>query len=119
MLLAERGDHRIMLIGSVEWDTKLETMLDSAAARRMLAETLDGLPTHRRALIDEERTLSDVSERVHHMKIMIRIKLGSAEAGGPDELMAKVVLHPRKRPHIDEWCKILRWFRKGGRRVKE
>ena len=62
----------IMLTGWVTWDRKLETTMDSALARRMLTEILDGLPTHRRALIGEESTLGDSSERVHHMKVMIK-----------------------------------------------
>ena len=41
---------------------------------------MDSLPSHRRALTDEEPTFSDLWERVRHMKIMIRIGLGSAES---------------------------------------
>ena len=70
----------IRLTGVVDWDKKLEAMIDSATARRMLNEIFDVLPTYRKALIDEEATLSHLSERVRHMKIMIRFRLGRAQS---------------------------------------
>ena len=42
--------------------------MDSAAAKRMLHDILDGLPAHRNALIDEKAALSALSERFHHAK---------------------------------------------------
>ena len=41
--------------------------MGSRGARRLLIENVDRLPTHRRAVIDEEITLSDQSERVRHL----------------------------------------------------
>ena len=64
----------ITLNGWVDWDKKMETMMDSADARKLLDDIIVSLPTHRRADIDEEITYSDLSERVHHLKIMTRIK---------------------------------------------
>ena len=40
---------------------------------------MESLPKRRRAVINEEITYSDLSERVHHMKIMIKIKDGCEE----------------------------------------
>ena len=37
------------------------------------------LPTHRRAVVDEEVTYLDLSEIVHHLKILIKIKPGCDE----------------------------------------
>ena len=37
------------------------------------------LPSHRRSVIDQDITLSDLSERIHHLQIVIRIKAGSEE----------------------------------------
>ena len=59
----------------------METMMDSADAKRLLDDIIESLPTHRRAVIDEEIAYSDLSERVHHLKIMIKIKPGSDERG--------------------------------------
>ena len=59
----------------------METMMDSADAKQLLDDIFDGLPAHRRKVIDEEITYSDLSERVRHLKIMIRIKPGSEEKG--------------------------------------
>ena len=63
----------------VEWDKKMETMMDSANARKLVNDIFESLPTHRRAVSDEEIACSDLSERVHHLKIMLRIKAGSEE----------------------------------------
>ena len=41
--------------------------MDSRDARRLLTKNFDRLPTHRRAVIDEEIALSDQSERVRHL----------------------------------------------------
>lgn len=73
------GPSHIVLTEWVDWDKNMLTMMDSGNALRMLADILHGLPTHRSALIDEEATLSASSDRVHHMKIMMRIKSGSAQ----------------------------------------
>ena len=55
-------------------DRKMETMMDSADARKLSDNSTESLPAHRRAVIDEEITYSDLIEKVHHLKIMIRIK---------------------------------------------
>ena len=46
--------------------------MDSADARRLLDNIIESLPALRRAVIDEEITYSDLSERVHHLTIVIR-----------------------------------------------
>ena len=46
----------------------METMMGSANARKLLNDFIVSLPTHRRAVIDEEITHSDLSESVHHLK---------------------------------------------------
>ena len=69
----------ITLNGWVGWDIKMETMMDSADAKRLLDDIIESLPTHRRKVIDEEITYSDLNERVHHLKIMIKIKPGIEE----------------------------------------
>ena len=45
----------------------------------IVKDIFEGLPSHRRSVIDEQITLSDMSERIHHLKIVIRIKEGSEE----------------------------------------
>ena len=67
------------LNGWVDWDKKMETMMDSMAAEKLVGSIITSLPTQRRAVIDEEVTCSDLSERVHHLKILIRIKSGLDE----------------------------------------
>ena len=44
--------------------------MNSVVARRVFTEILDKLPTHRKRVIGEETTLSDMIERLHHMKIV-------------------------------------------------
>ena len=46
--------------------------MDSADARRLLDNIIESLPALRRAVIDEEITYSDLSERVHHLTVVIR-----------------------------------------------
>ena len=48
--------------------------MDSMAARKLVEGIITSLPTHRRAVTDEEVTYSDLSGRVHHLKILIKIK---------------------------------------------
>ena len=55
-------------------------MMDSVDAKKLLGEIFDGLPAHRRKEI-EEITYLDLGERVHHLKIMIKIKPVSEEKG--------------------------------------
>ena len=104
----------------------METMIDSAPARRLVDGIITSLPTHRRAVIDEEVTYSDLSERVHHLKIMIRIKPGCDEwnvwlisnrildmhrtgtVGWPD----KLEFNPREKPYLTEMGELLRWLKK-------
>ena len=64
----------ITLNGWVDWDKKVETMMDSPNARKLLNDIIESLPTRGRAVINEEITCSDLSEGVHHLKIVIRIK---------------------------------------------
>ena len=65
----------IPLNGWVDWDRKMETMMGSADARKRVDGTMTSLPPHRRAVLDEEVTYSVLNEMVHHLKIMIRIKV--------------------------------------------
>ena len=76
------------------------------------------LPTHRKAVTDEEITYSDLSERIHHLKIVIKIKTGTEEEdvwsisdrildlhragqiGWPDKLEVQVEVNPRKKPYF-------------------
>ena len=108
----------------------METMMDSAHARRLLGDIIESLPAHRRALIDEGITYSDLSERVHHLKIMIRKKAGSDErdvwpirntrldmhrmekTGWPEKLKVQGEVNPRKKPYVTEMGKLLRWLKK-------
>ena len=120
----------ITLNGWVDWDRQMETMMDSADAKQQLDDIFDSLPAHRRKVIDEEITYSDLSEKVHHMKIMIRIKPGSEEkdvwpirnrildmhcvgkTGWPEKLKVQVEVNPRKKPNVTETGKLLRWLKK-------
>ena len=54
----------------VDFDRKMETMMCP-----MLTYMLDCFPTYVRAVIDEEGTLSNLSERANHFKIVIRIEI--------------------------------------------
>ena len=47
------------LNGWVDWDKKMETMMDSAIAKRLLDAIIESFPAHRRAVIHEEITYSD------------------------------------------------------------
>ena len=120
----------ITLNGWVDWEKKMETMMDSAYAKRLLDDVIESLPTHRRAVIDEEISYSDLSERVHHLKIMIKIKPGSDErdvwpirnrildmhrvgkTGGPEKLKVQVEVNPRKKPYVKKMGKLLKWIKK-------
>ena len=57
---SERGQ-RNTLNGWVDWDRKMETVMETADARRLLDNVISSLPAHRRAFIDEEVTYSDLS----------------------------------------------------------
>ena len=120
----------ITLKGWVDWDRKMETMMDSVGARKLVDGIITSLPAHRRAVIDEEVTYSDLSGRVHHLKIMLRIQSGCEErdvwpirnrimdmhrarmVGWPEKLKVQVVVNPRKKPYVTEMVKLLRWFKK-------
>ena len=110
----------ISLNGWVDWDTKMETMMDSMAAGKLVESIITSLPTHGRAVADEEVTYSDLSEGVHHLKILIRIKPGCDERdvwpvrngildvhrtgmlGWPEKLKVQVDMNPRKKPCVTE-----------------
>ena len=49
----------ISLKGWVDWDKKMEKMMDSMAARNMVEGITTTPPTRRRAVTDEEVTYSD------------------------------------------------------------
>ena len=118
------------LNGWVDLDQKMETMMDSVAARKLVEGIIMSLPTHRRAVIDEEVTYSDLSERVHQLKILIRIKPGCDERGvwpirnrilemhrtgmlgWPEKLKVQFEMNPRKKPKVTEMGKLLRWLKK-------
>ena len=116
--LREDSDHRffISLNVWVDWDKKMETMMDSMAARKLSEGIITSLPTHRRAVTDEEATYSDLSDRVHHTEIWIKVKPGcdardvwpvrnrtldmhrTAMLGWPEKLKVQVEMNPRKKP---------------------
>ena len=54
--------------------------MNSVAPRRTLSEILETFTIFRRRMIDKGTTLSDMSERVHHMKIEITHRPGIEEA---------------------------------------
>ena len=63
---ADIGGH--IDLGISAWiGTKMETVMDSMAARRLVEGIFTSLPTHARAVKDEEGTYSVLSERVHHL----------------------------------------------------
>ena len=64
---------------------------------------------------------SDLSERVHHLKILIRIKPGCDERdvwplrerlAGLEKLKVQADVNPRKKPYVTEMGKLLRWVKK-------
>ena len=106
-----------------------ETMMGRADARKLVDGIITSLPAHRRALIDEEVHYSDLSEMVHHLKIMLRIKSGCDERdvrpirknldmhrtrmfGWTENLKVQVEVNQRKKPYATEMVKLLRWFKK-------
>ena len=44
----------ITLIGWRDWDRKMETMMDSADARKILKDIFESLPKYRRSVIDRQ-----------------------------------------------------------------
>ena len=104
--------------------------MDSMAARKMVEGIITNLPTHRRAVIDEEVTYSDLSEKMRHWKILMKMKPGCDERdvwpvknrildmhrtgmlGWPEKLKVQVELNPRKKPYVTEMGKLLRWLKK-------
>ena len=70
----------ISLSGWIDWYRKMETMTDIATARKIVDGIINSLPTHRRAVIDEELTYSDLSERVRHLKIIMKVRPGCSES---------------------------------------
>ena len=121
----------IALNGCVDWDRKMQTMMGSADARRLLDSIIESLLAHRRAVIDEEKiTYSDMNERVHHLKVVIRIKAGIDEGdvwpignkildmhrvektGWPGKLKVQVEVNPRKKHNVTEMGQLLRWVMK-------
>ena len=77
-------------------------------------------PAHRREIIDEGVTFSDLGERVLHMKIVIKIKKETEErdvcpvrnrildmhrtgqTGWPEKLKVQVDVNPKKKPYVTE-----------------
>ena len=99
-------------------------MMDSMAAIKLVEGIITSLPKHGRAVIDEEVTHSDLSERVRHLKILIKIKPGCDERdvwpirttildmhrtgmlGWPEKLKVQVEMNPRKKPYVTEMGKL-------------
>ena len=69
----------LTLNGWVDWDRQMETVMDSADATKLLREIFENLPIHRRKVIDEETMYDELSERVRHLKIVMKTKSGSEE----------------------------------------
>ena len=100
--------------------------MDSMGARKMVEGIITSLLTHRSAVRDEEVTYSDLSEKVHHLKILIKIKPGCDERGvwlignriltgmleWPEKLKVQVDMNPRKKPYVTGMGKLLRWLKK-------
>ena len=96
--------------------------MNSVAAKRTFTEILDNIPTHRRRVIEEETTLSDMSERVHHMKIVVKFQPSTEEAevwpirnrildmhrnqilGSPEDLKHKLNNIPRSVRMWSDWA---------------
>ena len=120
----------ITLNGWVDWDREMETMMDSADARKILKDILQNLPAHRREIIVEGVTFSDLGERVLHMKIVIKIKKETEErdvwqvrnrildmhrtgqSGWPEKLKVQVDVNLKKKPYVTEMEKLLRWLKR-------
>ena len=101
------------LNGWVDWDRKVETVMDTVDARKRIDSIISSLLAHRRAVIGEEVTHSDLSERVRRLKMMISIKSGCDErdvwpirnrildmhrmvkTGWPEKLKVQVEVNPR------------------------
>ena len=94
-------------------------------AIKLVDGIITSLPTHGRAVMDEEVTYSDLSERVRHSKILIKIMPGCDERcvaseeqnSGyasylPEILKVKVEMNPLKKPYVTEMGKLLRWPKK-------
>ena len=59
------GEHRTSsFLSGWTGERKIATMMDSAAARKMLIDIFESCLAHRRSAVDEEATLSDLSQRV-------------------------------------------------------
>ena len=113
----------------MDWDRKIDTMMGSADARKILKDIFESLPTHKRSVIDEQITYSDLSERIHHLRIVIRIKEGSegrdvwpirnrsldvhrvGQSGWREKLKVQVVVNPRKKSYVMDMGKLLRWLK--------
>ena len=101
----------------------------------MVETILDNPPAHSKRVIDEEATGTEFNERVHHMKIVARLKPDVNKAvawpmrskildlhrdnmlGWPEELIVKMKQHPKKRLYTAELGKLLRWLRTDCRTV--
>ena len=96
----------------------------------MVEGIITSLLTHRSAVRDEGVTYSDLSEKVQHLKILIKIKTGCDERnvwlignrildmrragmlGWPEKLKVQVDMNPRKKPCVTGMGKLLRWLKK-------
>ena len=118
-LEGDEAPEHITFTRCADWNRKLETLMDSVSARRMLNEISDNVPSHQVVLIDEETTFFDPDEPVRHLNTMIRTGLGSAEfdvwpfpnrildmqrskmLAWPDAMQVEIKIHLRKRPCVD------------------
>ena len=78
----------ISLNGWVVWDRKMETMMDSATARKVV--DCDVRPLRNR-ILDMHRT---------------------GMTGWPEKLKVQVEVNPRRKPHVIEMGRLLMWLKK-------
>ena len=110
----------------------METTTGTADARKLLDKIIESLPAHRRADIDEEITYSGLSDRLHHLKIVIRIEAGCEDRDvwptrnrildmhrlghteWPEKLKVQVDMNARKKPYVTEMGEVLKLLVKMG-----
>ena len=115
-----RFDSLCQGVGRRRQRTDLKEIDGTVKQEHQKEHKITDLPSHRRSVIDEDITLSDLSERIHHLQIVIRIKAGSEERDvwpirirkldmhrvgqtrSPEKLKVQVEVNPRKKPFVTE-----------------
>ena len=96
------------------------------------SKILQNMLAHKREIIDEWVTFSDLGERVLHLKMVIKIKKETEErdvwpvrnrilemhqtrqTGWPEKLKVQVEVIPKKKPYVTEMEKLFRWLKRNG-----